>query len=313
MGESGCGKSTIAKLVLGIEAPTEGTIRYQGEDVTRLNGRERRRYNRDVQLVFQNPMSSLNPRMTVGDAVGEPLRLQGMDRRAAAGRVVELLELVGMDRSAVDRYPHEFSGGQRQRVVIARALAVDPELIVCDEAVAALDVSLQAQVINLLQDLQQRLGLSYLFIGHDLATVRHVTSRILVMYLGEVVESAPSEALTSRSLHPYTTSLLSAVPEPDPEVERTRERILLTGEVPSPLDPPAACRFHTRCPIGPMFKPERTICATEKPALRDVGHGREVACHFPGELALDRNDDLADQRMRAGSELGPVRRSRAAA
>jgi peptide/nickel transport system ATP-binding protein len=282
VGESGCGKSTIAKLVLGIEAPTTGGISYESRRVTGLSGAAQREYNRKVQLVFQNPMSSLNPRMTAGEAIAEPIRIRGAAWRE---RVAELLDLVGMDASAAGRYPHEFSGGQRQRIVIARALAVDPQLIVCDEAVAALDVSLQAQIVNLLRDLQARLGLSYLFIGHDLASVRHVSARMLVMYLGEIVESAPSEELTAAPLHPYTASLLSAVPEPDPEVERRRERIVLTGEVPTPMNPPSACRFHTRCPIGPLADPARTVCATEKPALREVAPGRAVACHFPGELA----------------------------
>ncbi len=284
VGESGCGKSTIARLVLGIEEPSEGSIHYEGKDVTRLSPRQRRVYNRSVQLVFQNPMSSLNPRMTIGAALAEPVRLSGLRGARAHERVAQMLDMVGLDPAVADRYPHEFSGGQRQRVVIARALAVNPQLIVCDEAVAALDVSLQAQIINLLRDLQSRLGLSYLFIGHDLATVRHVSSRIVVMYLGTVVESGPSEALTGSPLHPYTASLLSAVPEPDPVLEAGRERMVLTGEVPSPLDPPAACRFHTRCPIGPNTHPDRQICATVKPELRDVGDGRSVACHFAGEV-----------------------------
>jgi oligopeptide/dipeptide ABC transporter ATP-binding protein len=285
VGESGCGKSTVAKLLLGIEDPTAGAIEYDGRPVTRLRGVAQRAYNRKVQLVFQNPMSSLNPRMTVGQAIAEPMRAHGTGGAAAFRRVLELLDLVGLDAGAADRYPHEFSGGQRQRVVIARALAVDPELIVCDEAVAALDVSLQAQVINLLRELQAKLDLSYLFIGHDLASVRHVASRMLVMYLGEVVESAPSEELTAAPLHPYTASLLSAVPEPDPQVERYRERIVLHGEVPTPLNPPAACRFHTRCPIGPRTRPDRDICATTRPPLRQISTGRMVACHFPGELS----------------------------
>jgi peptide/nickel transport system ATP-binding protein len=285
VGESGCGKSTIAKLVLGIEAPTSGGIHYAGRPATGLRGAAQRDYNRKVQLVFQNPMSSLNPRMTAGRAIAEPMRVRGADGPALRRRVGELLDMVGLDAAAADRFPHEFSGGQRQRIVIARALAVGPELIVCDEAVAALDVSLQAQVINLLRELQARLGLSYLFIGHDLASVRHVSVRMLVMYLGEIVESAPSEELTAAPLHPYTASLLSAVPEPDPAIERHRERIVLTGEVPTPVHPPAACRFHTRCPIGPLGDPSRTVCATEKPVLREVSPGRSVACHFPGELS----------------------------
>ncbi len=307
VGESGCGKSTIAKLVLGIEEPSEGSIRYEGREVTRLRGRDLREYNRRVQLIFQNPMSSLNPRMTVGDAIAEPLRMQGQRANNVRNRVSELLNMVGMDSSSAARYPHEFSGGQRQRVVIARALGVDPRLIVCDEAVAALDVSLQAQVVNLLRTLQSRLGLSYLFIGHDLATVRHVSSRIMVMYLGEIVESGPSDQLTSAPLHPYTASLLSAVPEPDPVVEAKRERIVLSGEVPTPLNPPPACRFHTRCPIGPTYRTDRHVCATEKPELRQLSDGRSVACHFPGELTVTGETDLGPNHRAAVSGLGPVR------
>ena len=286
VGESGCGKSTVAKVLLGIESPTSGSITYRGEEVTGLHGRGLRRYNRHVQLIFQNPMSSLTPRMTVGDMISEPLLVHDLAKgREAIARVSELLELVGLDPSVGSRYPHEFSGGQRQRIVIARALAVDPQLVVCDEAVSSLDVSLQAQIINLLRDLQSRLGLAYLFIGHDLATVRHVSHRMMVMYLGEIVESGSSELVTSDPQHPYTVSLLSAVPEPDPVVERSRVRIVLTGEVPTALDPPSACRFHTRCPIGPMFRKDRSICAITKPLLAESSPGHLVACHFPGELA----------------------------
>jgi peptide/nickel transport system ATP-binding protein len=285
VGESGCGKSSVAKALLGIHPATSGTIRFDGRDVGVLRGSALARYRGQIQLVFQDPMSSLNPRLTVGDAVREPLLVHGLAKgEQARRRVTELLELVGLDPSAAERYPHEFSGGQRQRVVIARALAVNPRLIVCDEAVSALDVSLQAQIVGLLQDLQRRLGLSYLFIGHDLATVRYVSHRIMVMYLGQVVESGPSEQITADPQHPYTASLLSAVPEPDPARERKRERIVLGGEVPSPVDPPSACRFHTRCPIGPLADPGRTICATERPPLREVAPGRYAACHFPGEL-----------------------------
>jgi peptide/nickel transport system ATP-binding protein len=302
IGESGCGKSTLGRLILGIEEPTSGDVQYEDRSVVGLGARARRRYNRDVQLVFQNPMASLNPRMTVGQAIAEPLRLAGLGRGPVKARVLELLEMVGMDATAIDRFPHEFSGGQRQRVVIARALAVNPRLIVLDEAVAALDVSLQAQVINLLRALQVKLGLSYVFIGHDLATVRHVSDRVAVMYLGEIVEIGNSEAIASTPLHPYTASLISSVPEPDPVRERTHERIVLTGEVPTPIDPPAACRFHTRCPIGPLKNPERMICATEKPELVHVGNGRHVACHFAGELS-----DVGDRRSAPPAGLGPVR------
>ena len=286
VGESGCGKSTVARALLGIHPPTSGTISFEGESASDLTRAGLRSFRSKVQLVFQDPMSSLNPRLTVGDALVEPLLVQRLARgRAAERRVVELLELVGLDPSAASRYPHEFSGGQRQRIVIARALAVKPRLLVCDEAVSALDVSLQAQIVNLLQDLQRELGLAYLFIGHDLATVRHISHRILVMYLGQVVESGTSELLTANPQHPYTASLLSAVPEPDPLREATRERIVLAGDVPSPLNPPPACRFHTRCPIGPRAHPERTICATSAPPLREVAPGQFAACHFPGELS----------------------------
>jgi peptide/nickel transport system ATP-binding protein len=285
VGESGCGKSTLARALLGIHPATSGTMRFDGRDVGLLRGRDLRWYRGQTQLVFQDPMSSLNPRLTVADAVGEPLLVHGLARGdAARRRVAELLELVGLDPGVASRFPHEFSGGQRQRIVIARALAVNPRVLVCDEAVSALDVSLQAQIVNLLQDLQRRLGLAYLFIGHDLAAVRHISHRIMVMYLGHIVESGPSEEITANPQHPYTASLISAVPEPDPARERTRERIVLTGDVPSPIDPPAACRFHTRCPIGPNAKPGRTICATERPRLREVAPGQYAACHFPGEL-----------------------------
>ncbi len=305
VGESGCGKSTVAKLILGIEPATSGTIAFDGDDVTSLTRRGRRDYNREVQIVFQNPMSSLNPRMTVGDAIAEAIpAAESTGRRAREARVSELLELVGMEPSSADKFPHEFSGGQRQRIVIARALAVRPRLIVCDEAVAALDVSLQAQVINLLHDLQVDLGLSYLFIGHDLATVRHVSDRILVMYLGEIVESGPSEQVTAEPLHPYTASLISAVPEADPDFDRQRERIVLSGELPSPVDPPSACRFHTRCPIGPSHRPDRAVCSTTKPDLAEVRPGHLAACHFPGELA-QLGSSSSSSSVPAG--LGPVR------
>ncbi|NUT91837.1 MAG: ABC transporter ATP-binding protein [Saccharothrix sp.] len=284
VGESGCGKSSLGKALLDVHRAQGGRIEFAGRDVTAMRPADRAWFRRNLQLVFQDPMSSLNPRLTVGRAVREPLEVHGLaadpDRRVA-----ELLELVGLDPAVADRYPHEFSGGQRQRVVIARALAVEPKLLVCDEAVSALDVSLQAQIVNLLQDLQRELGLAYLFIGHDLATVRHISHRIAVMYLGRIVETGPSEQVTSRPAHPYTASLLSAAPEPDPVTERTRERILLTGDVPSPLAPPTGCRFHPRCPIGPVFRPERTVCTTSQPPLRRVGDGL-AACHFiPGEAS----------------------------
>jgi peptide/nickel transport system ATP-binding protein len=285
VGESGCGKSTVAKVILGIYPATSGRLSYDGQEVTHARGAALRRYRRAVQLVFQDPYSSLNPRLTVGSILREPLEVHKLARGdAAAARVVELLELVGLDPSVVSRYPHEFSGGQRQRIAIARALAVQPDLLVCDEAVSALDVSLQAQVINLLRELRNRLGLAYLFIGHDIATVRHISDRIVVMYLGEVVEEGPAEEVTARPQHPYTASLLSAVPEPDPALERNRERIVLAGDVPSPLHPPQGCRFHTRCPIGPGARSDRGICIEQRPKLSPTGDGHLAACHFPGEL-----------------------------
>jgi peptide/nickel transport system ATP-binding protein len=285
VGESGCGKSTLAKVLLGVHPATGGSIRFDGRDVGQLRGQALRWYRSQTQLVFQDPMSSLNPRLTVNDTVGEPLLIHRLAKAdSVKARVAELLELVGLEPQMATRYPHEFSGGQRQRIVIARALAVNPKLLVCDEAVSALDVSLQAQIINLLQELQRKLGLAYLFIGHDLAAVRHISHRIMVMYLGQVIESGPSEAITAGPQHPYTASLLSAVPDPDPVRERERERIVLAGDVPSPVNPPQACRFHTRCPIGPRANPGRTICATQRPLLREVGPGQYAACHFPGEL-----------------------------
>jgi peptide/nickel transport system ATP-binding protein len=304
VGESGCGKSTVAKALLRIQPVTSGSIVYDGRDIGSLRGPDLAWYRRQMQLVFQDPMSSLNPRLTVGAAVEEPLLLHGTAKNGQAKRRVgELLELVGLDPRVASRYPHEFSGGQRQRIVIARALAVNPRLLVCDEAVSALDVSLQAQIVNLLQDLQRELGLAYLFIGHDLATVRHISHRIMVMYLGQVVESGPAEAITTNPQHPYTASLLSAVPEPDPPRERLRERIVLSGDVPSPLEPPSACRFHTRCPIGPAVNPERTMCATERPALRQVGPGQFAACHFPGELVQSASDRNPAAQLISSAEL----------
>ncbi|GHJ41531.1 ABC transporter ATP-binding protein [Streptomyces sp. TS71-3] len=286
VGESGCGKSTLGRVVLGIERPTGGSLRYAGQDITGLGARGVRALRRKVQIVFQDPYGSFNPRMTIGQTLAEPLRLRGPDGAGSAvpSSTGDLLELVGLDPAVVRRYPHEISGGQRQRIAIARALAVGPELVVCDEAVSALDVSLQAQIVNLLADLRQRLGLSYLFIGHDLATVRHVCDRIAVMYLGQIVETGQAEQVTAAPRHPYTVSLLSAVPEPDPGTERARERIVLTGDVPSPTAPPAGCRFHTRCPIGPLVHPERTVCRTERPLLGATAGGHPVACHFAGEL-----------------------------
>ena len=271
VGESGCGKTTLARLVLRLEEPNAGELRFQGEDLLRLGGRALRERRRHFQIVFQDPMSSLNPRMTVGEILAEPLAVHGVARGAAAdARVLELLEQVGIPGSWRQRYPHEFSGGQRQRIGVARAIALGPKLVVCDEAVSALDVSVQAQVLNLLLELRQRLGLAYLFISHDLSVVRHVSDRVAVMYLGQIVEQADTAALFGAPAHPYTKALLSAIPVPDPR--RRPERIILHGDVPSPAKPPPGCRFHTRCPaVMPR-------CSREVPPAYAVGPGHEVRC-----------------------------------
>jgi peptide/nickel transport system ATP-binding protein len=271
VGESGCGKTTVARLALRLERPTSGGVRFEGEDLLALPAQALRAKRRHFQIVFQDPMSSLNPRMTVGGILGEPLRVHRVATGAAAERrVAELLEQVGIPASWAPRYPHELSGGQRQRVGVARAIALGPKLVVCDEAVSALDVSVQAQVLNLLLELRARLGLAYLFISHDLSVVRHVSDRVAVMYLGQLVEQAPSARLFGAPAHPYTQALLSAIPVPDPR--RRPERIVLAGDVPSPAAPPPGCRFHTRCPKVM----ER--CRREAPPAYTVGEGHEVRC-----------------------------------
>jgi peptide/nickel transport system ATP-binding protein len=283
VGESGCGKSTLGRTILRLYRPTSGRIIFDGRDITTASDQSLREVRRQMQMVFQDPYASLNPRHSVGRIVGEPLRVHGVgSRKEVAGRVSELLELVGLPTDAADRYPHEFSGGQRQRIGLARALALNPELLVCDEPVSALDVSIQAQIINLMEKLQRELGLTYLFIAHDLAVVRHISTRIAVMYLGKIVEVAPADDLYDNPLHPYTITLLSAIPIPDPAVERQRQAIRVEGDLPSPANPPSACRFHTRCPF---VQPSR--CADEEPRLRAVD-GHLVACHYTEDIKAGR-------------------------
>ena len=275
VGESGCGKSTAGRVILRLHPITAGRVFFRGEDITTRAGKRLRLLRRRMQMVFQDPQESLNPRMTVGGIVGEPLLEHGIAKgRALVERVGALLESVGLRPAYANRYPHEFSGGQRQRIGVARALALKPELIVCDEPIAALDVSIQAQVVNLLADLRERFRLTYLFISHDLALVRHIADRVAVMYLGKIVELAPAAELYDAPRHPYTQALLSAAPGHDPRAEARRERILLQGEVPSPASPPSGCRFRTRCPKA------ATECAAAEPAWREVRPGHAVACHF---------------------------------
>lgn len=281
VGESGCGKSTTARMLLNLIPPTRGRVSYRGQTLTGLSSSRMRPLRRSMQIVFQDPFASLDPRMTVFDAVAEPLRVHGQFRNGGAERVRELFRLVGLDPAHGNRYPHEFSGGQRQRVGIARALALEPEVLVLDEPVSALDVSVQAGVINLLEELQERLGLSYLFVSHDLAVVRHLADQVAVMYLGRIVETAPVERLFTAAAHPYTQALISAVPIPDPRRERARQRIVLRGDVPSPMHPPSGCRFRTRCPVfARLTEAEQARCATEVPTLADHGNDHAVACHY---------------------------------
>jgi oligopeptide transport system ATP-binding protein len=281
VGESGCGKSTLGRLVTQLLPATSGNIFFDGEDLTRLRGEALRQKRREVQMIFQDPYASLDPRMTIGDIIAEPLVNFGvMKGKKKNDRVQELLQTVGLNPYFNNRYPHEFSGGQRQRIGIARALALNPKLIVCDEPISALDVSIQAQIINLLEDLQAQFNLTYLFIAHDLSVVRHISDRVMVMYLGRVAEIATSQDLYDNQKHPYTTALLSAIPVPDPKVESQRRLVELSGEIPSPVNPPSGCRFHTRCPIARV----PGICADEEPPLEDKGGGHLAACHFSEEV-----------------------------
>ncbi len=277
VGESGCGKSTLGRLILRLEEPTRGDIFFQGKSILVYNPEQMRILRREMQIIFQDPFSSLNPRKNVAQIVGEPLYVHGMtNRHEREARVLKLLEVVGLKREHMRRYPHQFSGGQRQRIGVARALALNPKLIICDEAVSALDVSIRGQVINLLQDLQEEFGLTYLFISHDLSVVEHISDRVAVMYLGKLVELADSETLYKMPLHPYSQALLSAAPIPDPK--RKRNRVVLSGDVPSPIAPPPGCRFHTRCPYA------KDVCSQQEPPLREVRPNHFAACLFVEEI-----------------------------
>ncbi|ACT04434.1 MULTISPECIES: ABC transporter ATP-binding protein [unclassified Paenibacillus] len=276
VGESGCGKSTAGRTILRLYEPTSGNVTFNGEDIYKMKGAKLKQMRRDMQMIFQDPYASLNPRMTITDVIGEALDIHGLvgSRAERKRRVEDLLDLVGLNPDHATRYPHEFSGGQRQRIGIARALAVDPKFIIADEPISALDVSIQAQVVNLMQDLQRKMGLTYLFIAHDLSMVKHISDRVAVMYLGKIVELAESSELYSSPAHPYTRALLSANPIPDPEIEATRERIVLAGDLPSPINPPAGCQFHTRCPMA------TDKCKTVEPKLVEVKKGHFASCHY---------------------------------
>jgi oligopeptide transport system ATP-binding protein len=285
VGESGCGKSTTGRALLQLYVPTAGDVFYEGTNITKISKEKMRKLRRDMQMIFQDPYASLNPRMTVGNIIGEPMAIFNIAKgKEASDRVDYLLEVVGLNASFKNRYPHEFSGGQRQRIGIARALALNPKFIVLDEPISALDVSVQAQVVNLLEDLQEEFGLTYLFIAHDLSIVRHISDRVAVMYLGKIVEITDQNTLYDNPLHPYTQGLLSAVPIPDPVVEETRQRIILEGDVPSPANPPSGCNFRTRCPLA------ESICAEQNPEFLEFKPGHFVACHIYTEETNVGND-----------------------